>query len=538
MPKSKQCVTNMKNSFFFSLILTIGINTSLYSQEQGNWNWVVFKDKDISTYVIENDFCDKAIERRSLQGISFDKKDYPIQEEYISKVSEFVDTLGVESRWLNMVAVYISNDQIANISNLSFVDQVIPVYKTEDVLTQTSLINGIKKPEKSILLQRQTQRMGGDQLQQKGLNGTGVRIAIFDAGFSGANYHPAFSHLRDSNRIIKTFDFVKNNEFVYKYHKHGTAVLSNIAGIWDSVPMGLATNAEFLLARTINNMQVEKSEMYWLAAIEWADRNGVQIVNSSLGFGGQKYFQEELDGHTSFISKAANIAAKKGILVINSAGNEGGGYWRTLVSPADADSVLTVGGINPDTDYHINFSSYGPTADNRMKPNVSNYAKTVVANSKGGIDFMYGTSFSCPLTVGFAACVWQKYPEYHSMDIFKLVEKSSHHYPYFDYSIGYGIPTAQKFLGETEIKDSTFIPTFTKKEDEISIEFNKSIFTEENRISYIAFIHIENQNGYLNKYWVIELRENEIIDLSEEDLGEDPKTIRIHINGTTTEYEL
>lgn len=526
----------MSNHIILTLLILVSNLCISQTTENTSWYWVQFNSKDITTHNICQDFSQEAKTRREKAGVDFDFSDYPVSDQYISSIDEIADSISVSSRWFNMVATKLNIEQLDQVQQLPFVSNTYKMNTSKEVITETPYkSSGLKKSEKEILLKRQVQRMDGNLLDEKGLNGSGIRIAIFDAGFESVNRHPAFKHIRDSNRIISTFDFVKNSPYVYGYHKHGTAVLSNIAGVWDSVPMGLATQAEFLLARTINNSQVEKSEMYWLAAIEWADRQGVQIVNSSLGFGGQKYFQEELDGQTAFITKAANMAARKGILIINSAGNEGNGYWHTLVAPADADSVLTVGGVNPDNEFHINFSSYGPTADNRRKPNVSNYGKTVVADSKGGIDIMYGTSFSCPLTVGFAACIWQDHPEENAMDIFKRIEQASHLYPYYDYSLGYGIPNGGKYFSSDS---SNFEVTISQTKDLVTVSTPRNYFTDFNRISYLVLVHVENANGHLNKYWGIEIREGEAIELNSSDIGSDAKIIRVYLNGTTTEYEL
>jgi subtilisin family serine protease len=306
------------------------------------------------------------------------------------------------------------------------------------------------------LLRWQTERMVGSSFRDSGFTGKGVRIAVFDVGFPKVDTHEAFEHIRKRNGIAATYDFSLNDANVYRGMNHGTAVLSCLAGMYDSIPMGLATDAEFLLARTerlITEWSVE--EFRWVVAAEWADRNGADIISSSLGYTAQRYFPEEMDGQTAPVSRAANIAASKGILVINSAGNDGDSRWRTVGAPADADSVLAVGGTNPYTDIAIDFSSFGPTADLRLKPNLCAFGEAVTASRNDHV-VSFGTSFACPLIAGFAACAMQARPELSTMELFKALEQSGHLYPYFDYVHGYGVPLADKFVGLKQLSDTTF----------------------------------------------------------------------------------
>ena len=165
---------------------------------------------------------------------------------------------------------------------------------------------------------------------------------------------------------------------------HGTMVLSCIAGIKMGKD-GIGYRSRFLLARTEINTEPAKEEVWWMQAVEWADKNGANVINSSLGYGKSRYYVEDMDGKQSLVSKAANMAAAKGMLVCNAMGNEGSDKaWRTLITPADADSVISVGGLNPATDKRIYFSSFGPTADGRLKPNVVAFGTADVAKPRGG----------------------------------------------------------------------------------------------------------------------------------------------------------
>ena len=375
--------------------------------------------------------------------------------------------------------------------------------------------------------------MGSAAFAAKNIDGSGVRVAVLDAGFPEVDTHPAFAHIRKNNRIVKTYDFVKKREHVYGYSQHGTNVLSCIAGKSDSLPFGLATGAEFLLARTENALREPFSEEEnWLAAIEWADKNGADIVNSSLAYTKHRYFPFEMNGKNSFVSKAARIAASKGIVVVNAAGNDGENDWKVIGTPGDADSILTVGGIDPATDFHIAFSSYGPSRDKRIKPNVSAFGEAVVAG-KGGTHITQGTSFASPLVAGFVACAWQANPDLTNMELLEEIQQSGHLYPYYDYAHGFGVPQARYFTRENT---DPALPTFRFSTNDVAIAVtvNKEVLETGNR--QLLYYHIENTKGYLSRYYVIEVSRETPLSfyMSQFNPGE---ILRVHFNGYTQEYE-
>ena len=442
----------MKKIFFVLLILFVFSNATAQ-----NKFWVSFFDKANVTFEPLAYFDNRTIVQRLEQGISInDSSDFPVNPNYLFRVMEVADSVSVISRWLNGVAVFATPDEIKTISKFSFVKCIEPM--TSQLLISSKISNPIFKidKDKKALLHFQTQRMQGDTFIAHGFDGKGLRIAVFDVGFPGVDKHPAFAHLREGKQIVDTYDFVKQTENVYGGHWHGTATLSCIGGKIELINIGLATGAEFLLARTERTMSERYSEEEnWLAAAEWADRLGANIISSSLGYTNRRYFNNQMDGKTSLVARAATIAASKGILVVNSAGNEGGNSWHTIVTPSDADSVLTVGGTGPESDMHIYFSSFGPTSDGRLKPNVCAVAIAVAAKSKR-ITEVTGTSFSAPLVAGFAACAWQSHRKWSNMDLFNSIEKSSHLYPYFDYAHGFGIPQAGKIISGNKTAEPTF----------------------------------------------------------------------------------
>jgi hypothetical protein len=293
-------------------------------------------------------------------------------------------------------------------------------------------------------------------------------------------------------------------------------VLSCIAGIAeDTLTLGLATGSEFLLARTeIAAVEIHKEEVWWMMAVEWADKNGAHIINSSLGYGAELYHPFHMDGKSAFITRAANMAASKGILVVNSAGNEGlDRKWTySIIAPADADSVLSVGGIMPISDLHVNFSSIGPTVDGRLKPNVVAFGWANVAVGNSSIGLSAGTSFSAPLVTGFAACAWQTNRNLNNIQLKTEIEHSGDLYPYFDYDHGYGIPQASYFMDGKTSTDSNLL-SFVETDTTIQVLIDQSLDKEyadkkKYRNQSYIYYHIQDEKGLLVKYLVLSLPES------------------------------
>ena len=505
---------------------------SLFAQ---NKYWVFFTDKDGESFNPYEYFDIKAIDRRIQNGISlFDKTDFPVKEEYISKISEKVDSISNHSRWFNALAVYANENQIQEILAFPFVENVeqmdyYPVLAYYQADFDTTL-----KSKQLKILNRQTETMGRKYFEAKGIDGKGIRIAVFDGGFPTFTENPALQHIVKGKRLIKTWDFTRNKENVFHGVSHGVMVTSCIGGIINGKKIGLATGAEFLLAKTEVRTEPFSEEENWLAAVEWADKNGADIINSSLGYIHQRYFPEQMDGKKSLVSRAANLAAKKGILVINAAGNEGSSKWKIIGAPADADSIISVGGINPSTNYHTSFSSYGPTADKRLKPNVCAFGHVIAAGKKG-LKSTQGTSFSSPLVAGFAACAWQMNRDKNNMEMFSEIQKSGNLYPYFDYAHGYGVPQAKYFTGD----NVEILPTFDFiEEDSIVKVVIKDEFFKNNNYdnSSVLYYNIQNKNGCLEKYFIISVDESEVLKININDYN-DGKKLNVHYLNYTETFE-
>ena len=410
--------------------------------------WLVaFTDKAGSTFDPHSYFDSKAIARRQQQGLPLaDSTDFPVSERYVAAVSVFTDSLLHRSRWLNAIGLVTDAKRAQRIENLSFVQSVRPLGHNHMQAAGTLSDATELDHDDSVLLYWQTRRMQADSLWAKGLDGSGVRVAILDVGFKAANTSPQLAHLFEGERIVKTKNFVKERKDVWRHHSHGTMVLSCMAGKIGKQWMGLAPQAEYLLAVT-DGVYFEPlgDELQWVAALEWADRNGADIINSSLGYTVQRYFPEDMDGTHSLVARACKLACRKGILVVNAAGNEGVGTWKHLSTPGDADSALTVGGINPWTDLAEDFSSVGPTADGRVKPEVVAYG-TALTISKGKPVQAVGTSFASPLVAGFMACVKQHQPDSSPQQMIATVSECGHLWPYYDYLHGYGVPHGSRLF--------------------------------------------------------------------------------------------
>ena len=514
------------------IIIAIFAMATCMAMAQDNTYWVFFTDKNDTQFDPYSYFDPKAIERYEQCGADlYDISNYPVNSSYVNAVSDYCSDVLGESRWLNAMGVETTADNAELIAKLPFVakvQQISSEWTMAGTITHTD--NDIESNPDDILTD-QVKRFGGKYFVNKGIDGTGMRICILDGGFPSVDKHPAFKHLRDNKQIIATYNFPNKKEDVYGWSSHGTMVLSCIAGInADGQKMGLATGAEFLLARTEIEPEPFKEEIWWEMGAEWADKNGANIINSSLGYGKQRYWTKDMDGQ-SYVAKAANKAVEKGILICCSAGNEGSDkHWMTIVTPSDAENVICVGGINANLENyrHISFSSYGPTSDKRMKPNVVAFGHAQVANPSSDGDgmmsaFTYadGTSFSSPLTAGFAACAWQTRRNLTALQMKEEIEKSCDLYPYFDYAFGYGVPQAAYFTGDLKANKPSF--HLIQEEDGVSITFPEII---ENQY---VFISVEGKDGVLIGYYQTTPK-TKSIELKNKDLGQGKK-LNVSYNG-------
>ena len=486
----------MRKNFILALFALV----STVAMAQEKCYWVFFTDKNDTQFDPYSYFDAKAIERyRNCGADLYDISNYPLNDSYVGTVSAYSTEVFGASRWLNAVGIEATDDNAARIAQLPFVDRVQEIVSSGMMAAtepQEYLAAGDDDNEPKDVLTPQLKRFGGQQFIDRGIDGKGMRICVMDGGFPKVDTHPAFQHLRDNHQILKTYNFPNNKEDVYGWSTHGTMVLSCIAGInKEGKKLGLATGAEFLLARTEIDPEPFKEEVWWAQGAEWADKNGADIINSSLGYGKDRHWTRDMDG-TSYVAKAANKAVEKGILICNSAGNEGDDKnWMTIITPSDAENVLCVGGIEASlVNYRrISFSSFGPTADKRRKPDVVAFGHAKVANPSGGFTEVDGTSFSSPLTAGFCACAWQTRRDLTALQMKEEIQKSGDLYPYFDYAYGYGVPQAAYFTNTLKPAERSF--TLVQEKDGVRIAIPKKYDNQD------VFFSVEGADGVLIGYY-------------------------------------
>jgi serine protease AprX len=453
----------------YSTLLLCFLFNSLYgiSQLKSDLYIVEFTDKNNSEYSINSPhqfLSEKAISRREKQQIPISKNDLPVNHSYITRISN-AGELNIKfcSKWLNC-AITESLDSAAmdSIQLFDFVKSVHKYGKRKSAPSSNKFsVNQYKTSDNSFNPTdygnslKQLSDINAHFLHKNNFRGEAILVAVFDAGYSDVNTMNAFNNLN----LIGTKDYVTNNDVEFNTHSHGTWVLSTMAAELSGEYTGSAPNANYWLYITEDiNSESILEEYNWLAAAEHADSVGVDIINSSLSYttfddATQNHSHNDLDGNSTIISRAATLAASKGILVVTSAGNSGKDTWHKIGFPADADSILTIGAINPDSTY-ADFSSTGNTIDNRIKPDITaigNEIYVVAANDQ--IISGRGTSFSSPLIAGAMACLWQFSPNATNMELIDAIQRSSHQYNSPDSLRGYGIPNFYKamlLIGSTE----------------------------------------------------------------------------------------
>ncbi len=446
--------------------------TNMVAIEYGYF--VTFSDKTGTPYSIdapEEFLSARAIERREKQNISITELDLPVNHVYVDSLKSLGLTVKHTTKWMNGCIVFSSNVTLMDtLANYGFINSVELTYKSKSSgvakLEQASPKLKSASSDKSEIYgsaYNQINTVNGIDLHDKGMQGQDMIIAIIDAGFYGVDNLPAFTHLWNNNQILGTKDFVNPSSDIFKEHSHGMNVLSIIGGKVEGSFLGTAPEAEFWLLRTEDAATEYPIEAdYWICAAEFADSAGVDVINTSLGYSEfddetMNYTYSQLDGETIRISRAATIAAATGMIVVVSAGNEGTHTWHYISAPADAKNILTIGAMTSDS-IKASFSSFGPTADGRIKPDVvAMGVSTAVQYTNGSIGTGNGTSFSAPVITGMAACLWQSLSTLSSAQVTDVIIQSSNDYDTPDSAMGYGIPnfkTAQNTSIKSQREDN------------------------------------------------------------------------------------
>lgn len=450
---------------FFTAILFEG-----FAQVAPGIYLIEFTDKNNSGYSVDNPeefLSSRAIDRRERFNIPITEHDFPVNQLYIDSISKLDLQIRHTSKWFNSLIADISEPNVIDALNaISFVKNVtkkVSIYKkskrVEDFTEVSSFEYDLNKKKISVVQENtfdygayeyQITMLNGQFLHNNNFSGEGMIIAVNDAGFYRADQMIAFEQLRSRNGILGVKDFVELDDTVYNDHYHGAYVLSIIAANNPGIAVGSAPEAEFYLFGTENNdSEYIVEEENWIAAIEYADSAGVDILTSSVSYyifndPDQDHTFDELTGNSTRITRAADFAASKGMLVINSAGNEGNSDWQYLTFPGDADSAMAIGAIDS-LGLIAGFSSISPPNYHIVKPNVVALGvQTYILNTNDALVQSNGTSYSTPIIAGLAACLWQSFPDKTNYEIIKAIEQSANRYNNPDVYYGNGVPDFRK----------------------------------------------------------------------------------------------
>ncbi|MGP1446593.1 MAG: S8 family serine peptidase [Candidatus Limimorpha sp.] len=471
----------MKRLFSLLLLLSVafGLQAQISHDADGTKYWVQFTDKNNSPYSIDYPevyLSERALQRRANQGIAIDMFDIPVNPQYLQAVAATGATLIHPSKWLNGVTILTESQEVLDaIRALDFVESLrycpnnpkAPEWKEPDFERNYRALDEVASRGYYGRAYTQINQLNGIPLHDSGFRGEGMVIAVLDGGFEGADTHPAFNNMREEGRLLGTRSYVNPGQSVYQGSGHGTSCLSTMAGYVPQEYVGTAPKASYYLLHTENTRGENLIEEYnWVSAAEYADSLGVDVCSTSLGYvdfddGTWNYTHDDLDGHTAPMSIGAGIACSRGMLCVNSAGNDGdSGVFPWIGIPADVEDVLTIGAVDGDG-VRAGFSSIGPTADERIKPDVMAMgAGTYVAEPSGGYRSGNGTSYSCPVTAGMVACLWQSHPMATAAEIREAVRKASNRHDNPDIYYGHGIPDFYKALDLMPVID---YPTDTKE---------------------------------------------------------------------------
>ncbi len=440
------------------LLLLIAFNLG-FSQEDA---WVYFTDKpDAATYLANplSMLTQRSLDRRTAQGIALNTTDVPIAQNYINQVVAATGiTVMAKSKWLNALHVRGAQADIQALTSLSFVSDIEFANQALNARLSSSSSHPINKNMNVEEVfnygtsANQIQMLNGHLLHQQDFTGAGKIIAVLDSGFQNVDVAAPFQRLFSNNLILGGYNYVSQNTNVYALNNHGASVLSCMGGFVDNQLVGTAPDAHYYLFITedvASENPVEES--YWVEATEEADRLGVDVITSSLGYFGYdnpnySHTYSELTGNKAFASRGANMAFSKGIVVVVSAGNSGATANPYISVPAEATHVLTVGAVKSDEVY-ASFSSIGPSFDGRVKPDVMAQGQaSVVSNTSGNIVTANGTSFSCPIMAGMVTSFWSAVPNLTAAQVVQFVKESSDRFLAPTNQYGYGIPDFQLAL--------------------------------------------------------------------------------------------
>lgn len=449
------------------LIATTGLTQAQFSRYI-----VQFTDKKGTPYTLSNPsayLSAKSIARRTSQQLAIDSTDLPVNPAYIESIRNIPNVAVIStSKWLNQVLIRTTDpNALTTINALPFVkrsNSIAPRIGRSNGLSGEQAdegpvsVNNVNGPTGTTAfdygsMYNQIHIHNGDYLHKLGFSGRGMTIAVLDAGFLNYLTNPVFDSVRMQGRVLGTWDYVNNEASVNEDNVHGASVFSLLASNRPGVLVGSAPHARYWLLKTEDtNSEYPVEEQHWAVGAEFADSAGVDMISSSLGYADFdnsifNYSYAQRNGKTAMISIAANMAAKKGILVIVAGGNSGNssGDGKFIGCPADADSAFTVGSVDINRNI-ASTSSWGPNGAGLLKPNVVSVGlNAVIANSSTGNPATgSGTSFACPNLAGLVACLWEAFPEFTNMQLIDAIQQSADRYNTPDFRFGHGVPDFKK----------------------------------------------------------------------------------------------
>ncbi|WP_291725438.1 S8 family serine peptidase [Bernardetia sp.] len=514
----------------FTVIITF-FCTGLFSKTlaQTSERLVYFTDKNGTAFSTSRPLeflTQRAVDRREKQGIEITEQDLPVNAEYVAELKNLGAVVPYTIKWFNAAIVVADEATFTEISNLSFVEKIDRIVYNENSnqITRISATCDIENPNEEDCQEiyvadlkeieeneenfnygnslAQIQMLGADKMHEQGYLGQGVHIAVLDGGFTNANTLSAFTHAD----ISFVYDVVGNGQNVYQGSSHGTKVLSAMLSKIEGQLIGTAPEATYHLFRTENaSSSYEKpiEEAFWAVGAEKADSLGVDIIQSSLGYydfenPSYNYTHEDLDGKTALISRAAQIASEKGIVVVTSAGNSGNDSWGKISFPADAEGVLAVGAVDVNGEI-ANFSSRGNTADGRIKPDVMAMGSgTVLWNEQDRLITGSGTSYAAPLVAGLIAGFMQQNPDLTAQEIMTIVRRAGDSYFDANSEYGYGIPTFKRLndiilSNEGLTNENSQVRIFPNPvKSSLKIEIDENLFTT-NQELHLAIYNLQGK---------------------------------------------
>ena len=512
----------MKKIILF--LFQFGIIWCGFSQTPAKY-WIQFKDKNNSVFSIQrpNEFLSpRAIEKRQRFQIPITEQDLPVNRQYIQAVIN-VDTgiiLFTQSKWLNGITVYAEDDSILSkikaLPCVAFAERTCLLKEKESRFNEVftyHFAQGVSKASEPLSTADLLYGKAVNQirinnihwLHRLGFRGEGVYLMILDGGFHNVDSIPHFQVLRSENRLLGIKNFVSPANDPMRRHSHGTYVLSCIASELPDELIGSSPKVSVFLAQTETDKYENKiEEDNWVAGIEWADSLGCDVLNSSLGYtkfddSTQVRTVDSLNGKVSRASQAAAIAASKGLIVCNSAGNAGRDKWKKIGCPADAYDILTVGAVTIKGE-KATFSSFGPTSDGRIKPDACAVGRgTYVANPFGKTLAADGTSFSSPVLAGMVCCLRQAFPDKTSFQIMDAVRQSGSNARKPNDSIGYGITDFLKaynlLLSPENTFDSTNNLLMRVSLNTFVYEYKPLVITVNSKIKTTCVLTVKMRNG-------------------------------------------